>query len=187
MTQPVEQSGKHPRQPLERAAEPKPAATSACDNLRADHRRMEAYLDRLLAVFEGLTVERIPEVRSIIKGIQDLAAIHFEKEEKLLYPRLRPVQPQLLAQMDEQHEVVREVEIHVAAMVADPPLSPDSRWLNELRRLGTEFHDHIQHHIVDEEDHLFRVAEDCLTSEEQTNMAAQMIAVEEHMTRTGGA
>jgi hemerythrin-like domain-containing protein len=79
------------------------------------------------------------------------------------------------------------VEIHVAAMVADPPLSPDSRWLNELRRLGTEFHDHIQHHIVDEEDHLFRVAEDCLTSEEQTNMAAQMIAVEEHMTRTGGA
>jgi hemerythrin-like domain-containing protein len=185
MTQPVQQGGMHPPQSLELTAEPKlgVAATCAFDNLRADHRRMEAYLDRLLAVFEELAVERIPEVRSIIKGIQDLAAVHFEKEEKLLYPRLRSVQPQLLAQMDQQHEVVREVEIHVAAMLADPPPSPDSRWLNELRRLGTEFHDHIQHHIVDEEDHLFRVAEDCLTDEEQRNMGAQMIAVEERLTR----
>jgi hemerythrin-like domain-containing protein len=187
MTLPIEQRGKRPPQPLERAAEPQTGAASACGNLRADHRRLEAYLDRLLAALEHLAAERIPEVRTIVQGIQDLSAVHFEKEEKLLYPRLRPVQPRLLAQMDEQHGVVREVEIHVAAMLADPPLSPDSRWLNELRRLGIEFHDHIQHHIVDEEDHLFRVAEDCLTGEEQATLAAEMIAVEEHMTRTGGA
>jgi len=185
MTQPVEQRGKLPPQPLERAAKPQTGAASACGNLRADHRRMEAYLDRLLAALEHLAAERIPEVRTIVQGIQDLSAVHFEKEEKLLYPRLQPVQPRLLAKMDEQHGVVREVEIHVAAMLADPPPSPDSRWLNELRRLGIEFHDHIQHHIVDEEDQLFRVAEDCLTEQEQTNLAAEMIALEERMTRSG--
>ena len=176
-----------PPQYSERAADAEKviAATLACDNLRTDHRRIEEYLDRLLAVCEHLSAERIPEVQSIVGCIEQLSAIHFEKEEKILYPRLRPVEPALLDQMDRQHEVVREVEAHVAEMLADPPQAPEPRWLNELRLVGIEFHDHIQHHIVDEEDHLFRVAEDHLSAQEQASLAGEMVAVQKPITTNG--
>ena len=121
----------------------------------------------------------MPEVQAIVAGIQRLAAVHFEKEEGVLYPRLRSIQPELLDQMDSQHEVVREVEESVAEMLADPPRAPDFRWLNELRLLGIEFHDHIQHHIVDEEDHLFRIAEDHLDFEEQMRLTGEMLKIQE--------
>jgi hemerythrin-like domain-containing protein len=153
----------------------------ACDNLREDHRQIETYLDQLLAVMQHLNAGRVREVQAIVAVIQRLAAVHFEKEEGILYPRLRRIQPELLGQMDGQHEVVREVEKSVAEMLKDPPRAPDSRWLNELRLVGIEFHDHIQHHIVDEEDHLFRIAEDQLDFEEQTRLAGEMVKIQERM------
>jgi hemerythrin-like domain-containing protein len=179
MSEPVENAGKRPSRTLESIAGKRIGGigTLACDNLREDHRRIEAYLDRLLAGLRHLSAERIPEIQSIVGCIQQLSAVHFEKEEKILYPRLRSIQPQLLDQMDRQHELVREVETHVAEMLEDPPRAPDIRWLNELRSFGTEFHDHIQHHIVDEEDHLFRVAEDHLTIEEQARLADAMVTI----------
>jgi hypothetical protein len=87
--------------------------------------------------------------------------------------------PRLAAalQMDRQHEEVREVEQHVADLLVDPPQAPDSRWLNEVRLLGTELHDLIQHHIVEEEDHLFRLAESWLTAEDQEHLAVEMVKV----------
>lgn len=182
-----ENAGKPPSRTLESDAGKRigGTATLACDNLREDHRRIESYLDRLLTALQHLSVERIPEVQSIVGCIQQLSAVHFEKEEKILYPRLRLIQPQLLDQMDRQHEVVREVEAHVAEMLADPPQAPEARWLNELRCFGTEFHDHIQHHIVDEEDQLFQVAENYLTIEEQVRLANAMVAVQQRMAQNG--
>ena len=187
MSEPVANAGKRPPGTLESDAGKGigGTATLACDNLREDHRRIEAYLDRLLAVLQHLSAEQIPEVQSIVDGIQQLSAVHFEKEEKVLYPRLRSIRPQLLDQMDRQHELVREVEAHVAEMLEDPPLAPDPRWLNELRSFGTEFHDHIQHHIVDEEDHLFRMAENNLAIEEQATLGDAMVAVQQRMAQSG--
>jgi len=153
----------------------------ACDNLCEDHRKIEVYLDRLLAALQDPRPEGIPGIRSIVDEIQRLRAIHFEKEENLFYPKLRTALPELLDQMDGQHELIREVEMHVTGMLADPPQHPDPRWLHELRLVGIEFHDHIQHHIVDEEDHLFRLAEDQLTAEEQAALERGMVAVEERM------
>jgi hemerythrin-like domain-containing protein len=182
MSESIAPGGNRPPQPLEHEAETETRKTAlACDNLREDHRRIEACLDRLLAVLQRLSAGGIREVQSIVDCIQHLSAAHFEKEEKILYPRLRPIQPELLDQMDRQHCLVREVEMSVTEMLADPPQAPDARWLNELRRVGIEFHDHIQHHIVDEEDHLFRVAEDHLTVEEQASLAGEMVVVQERM------
>ena len=162
----------------ESARQPSPA----CDNLRDDHRKIELYLDRLLAALQDPRPEEIPEIRSIVDEIQRLRAIHFEKEEKLFYPKLREVLPELLDQMDREHEVIREVGMHVTGMLTDPPQPPDPRWLHELRLFGIEFHDHIQHHIVDEEDHLFRLAQERLSTEDQVSLASAMTAVQERMT-----
>ena len=159
---------------------PKPAP--ACENLRKDHRAIEERLDILLAALLHVTPELIPELQATVRDLQDLAAIHFEKEETIFYPKLRPLVSDVLDRMDVQHEEVRELERHLAELLAEPPQTPESRWLNELRSLGIEFHDRIQHHIVDEEDQLFRLAEDRLTAEEQESLAGAMNSVQSRST-----
>jgi iron-sulfur cluster repair protein YtfE (RIC family) len=147
---------------------------SACDHLRRDHRAIEERLDTLLSALLHLTPDLLPGIRDTFGQLRALAAIHFQKEEEIFYPKLRPLASDLLARLDGQHEEVRELEGHLAELLADPPPAPDARWLNELRSLGIEFHDRIQHHIVDEEDQLFRLAGDCVGSLEQERLAKAM-------------
>ena len=73
--------------------------------------------------------------------------------------------------MDLQHQDIREVEQHVVGMLAAVPELPEVRWLDEVRRSGAELYDRIQHHIIDEEDQLFRVADTQLTLDEQETLA----------------
>ena len=89
-------------------------------------------------------------------------------------PSLRPAFPDLLAQMDRQHAEIREVEQYIGELQSDPLPSPESHWLDELRLFGTQLHDYIQHHIVAEEDQLFRLAESRLTTEDQDRLAVEM-------------
>jgi len=154
-----------------------PESEPACDQLRSDHRHIEQCLDALLAALLDLTTERIAGIQATVREIQNLSALHFAKEEQIFYPKLKPIAAELLASLDVQHEEVRELERHVAGLLAEPPSAPDTRWLNELRALGIEFHDRIQHHIVDEEDHLFRLAGDWLSGEDQEKLARAMDAV----------
>ncbi|HKE23979.1 MAG TPA: hemerythrin domain-containing protein [Bryobacteraceae bacterium] len=150
----------------------------ACGHLRQDHRAIEKYLDTLLDALLNLAPERTPEIQAVVRGLQNLSAIHFAKEEEVFYPRLRPMAADLLARLEAQHEEVRELERHVTELLGEPPQSPDSRWWNELRSLGVEFHDRIQHHIVDEEDHLFRLAGEHLTLEDQQVLASAMTCLQ---------
>ena len=152
-------------------------AMPACAHLRADHREMEAYLDHLLATLQRLSPELVPQAQTVVCNIRRLAAIHFEKEESIFYPSLCPALLDLVTQMEQQHEEIRELEKHVAEMLSDPPQRPESRWLNDLRMFGTQFHDLIQHHIVDEEDHLLRLAESQLSGEDQERLATEMTTV----------
>ncbi|MCL5745753.1 MAG: hemerythrin domain-containing protein [Acidobacteria bacterium] len=159
-----------------------PESAPACEHLRKDHRVIEEWLDILLAALLRLTPELIPEIKATVRALQGLAAIHFEKEETIFYPKLRPLLSDLLDRMDVQHEEVREVERYLAELLVESPQTPDSRWMSELRSLGIEFHDRIQHHIVDEEDHLLRLAEDRFTAKEQESLAAAMSAVQGRIT-----
>src|ERR1051325_3517045 len=105
-------------------------AETACDHLRKDHREMETHLHQLLAGLLPLLFHRIPEVEATLRDIQSLAAVHFEKEEKIFYPALRIGLTDLLAQMDRHHQEIREVEMHVEELLANR--SSDRRWLDEL-------------------------------------------------------
>jgi hemerythrin-like domain-containing protein len=149
----------------------------ACALLRIDHRAIEERLDRLLAALLDLRPERIPEIQATVTALQSLAKLHFRKEEEIFYPKVRPLDPDLLHRLDEQHENVREAERHLAEILADPQAA-DPRWMNELRSFGITFHDRIQHHIVDEEDQLFRIASERLTMEDQESLAIAMASIE---------
>jgi hemerythrin-like domain-containing protein len=153
-----------------------PEPDAACALLRTDHRAIEEHLDRLLAALLDLSPERIPEIQATVTALQALAKLHFRKEEEIFYPKVRPLEPDLLLRLDEQHEDVREAEHHLAEILADPQAA-DPRWMNELRSFGIGFHDRIQHHIVDEEDQLFRIAGERLSVEDQESLAIAMAGI----------
>ena len=156
-----------------------PEADPACDHLRRDHRVIEDHLDILLDALLNLAPARIPTIEAAVREIRRLSAVHFEKEERIFYPKLRPMAADLLAALDLQHEEVRELERQVAGLLEEPVEDRGARWMNELRSFGIEFHDRIQHHIVDEEDHLFRLAGERLSRAEQESVAAAMELVGE--------
>jgi hemerythrin-like domain-containing protein len=145
--------------------------------LRIDHRAIEQHLDQLLAALLDLRPERISEIQTSVARIQALAKLHFRKEEEIFYPKVRSLDPDLLLRLDEQHEDVREAERYLAEILADPQVE-DPRWMNELRCFGIAFHDRIQHHIVDEEDQLFRIAGERLTMEDQESLAIAMAGIQ---------
>src|ERR1051325_10593455 len=100
---------------------------AACDHLRQDHRAIEECLDNLLNALLRLTPGLIPGIQATFGQLRNLAAIHFEKEEAIFYPKLRPVAADLLGRLDVQHEEVRELESHLADLLAEPPAAPDGR------------------------------------------------------------
>jgi hypothetical protein len=157
-----------------------PEPDAACALLRTDHRAIEEHLDQLLAALLDLRPERIPEIQSTVTALQALAKLHFRKEEEIFYPKVRPLDPDLLHRLDGQHEDVREAERHLAEILADPQAA-NPRWISELRSFGIGFHDRIQHHIVDEElpaanakDQLLRIAGERLSAEDQESLAIAM-------------
>ncbi len=155
-----------------------PAAGAACEQLRAEHRLIENEIDRLERAVKNGSPDLATEVRRSLAGIQCLSQVHFDKEEKVLYPYLRATLPQLIAELDEQHGYTREVEAHLADLLRQVSGTPDARQSDELVRFALELTDVIQHHIVEEEDQLLRLANERLTPEEQRDLAEQMRRLE---------
>jgi hemerythrin-like domain-containing protein len=152
-------------------------ATPASDLLRSDHRQIESYLDSLLGALKHLSASCIDGIKQDFGAIQQIAGIHFEREERVFYPVLRSQAAHILAQMDQEHEVVRETELCLGEFLESLPITPVQRNLDELRRLGIEFHDAIQVHIIDEEDQLLKLADTLLSGEEQQRMATAMLKI----------
>ncbi len=150
------------------------SATPASDLLRSEHRLVEAELDQLLHAVKHPADGIVSDLRRALAGVQRLLQPHFEKEEGVVYPYVRPQLPELLSQLDEQHEYAREVERHLAELLDAVQGAPNERQSAELVRFATELYDVIQHHIVDEEDQLLRLADSMLSQEEQTALAAKM-------------
>jgi hemerythrin-like domain-containing protein len=155
--------------------------TKASDLLRADHRRIEDYLDNLILALKHLTEDKVGGIRQDFLAIQSLASVHFEQEERVFYPEVRPKAPQILAQMDKEHEVVRETETALRELLKAIPLAAAQRDLDELHLIGIEFHDAIQVHIVDEEDQLLKLADSLLTVTEQQRIATAMLQIATEM------
>lgn len=149
-------------------------STAASDLLRTDHRLVEVQIDRLLHAVKHPTANLVAEVRQILSEIQCLSQPHFEKEENVLYPYLRSQFPQLLAELDEQHEHARELERHLLGLVECADDTPSKRQAEEVAHYGAELCDVIQHHIVSEEDEFLRLADATLSPEEQASLAVKM-------------
>jgi hemerythrin-like domain-containing protein len=154
------------------------ASVPASDLLRADHRRIEMVLDRLLTTVKHPGEGMALQVRDIFAEIQRLMEPHVHKEENVFYPYLRAAFSELLAEMDEQHEYIAEVTAGIDELTGLAGKGLTERQLLELIRLSMELFDAIQHHIVEEEDRLLRLADLHLSVVEQDCLAARMEGLE---------
>jgi hemerythrin-like domain-containing protein len=154
------------------------ASVPASDLLRADHRRIEMELDRLLTTVKHPGDGMVLQVRDISAEIQRLMKPHVHKEENVFYPYLRAAFSELLAEMDEQHEYIAEVTAGVDGLTGMAGKGLSERQFLELIRLSSELFDAIQHHIVYEEDQLLRLADLHLSAVEQDCLAARMESLE---------
>jgi hemerythrin-like domain-containing protein len=150
------------------------AEREASELLRGEHRRIEDVLDRLLVAAKHPDHDLPAQLRAICADLDALEEAHFQKEEGIFYPQLRPCCPRLLDEMDEQHAYAREIDRNLHEVLAAVRGTPTERQMTELVRFAIELHDTIQHHIVEEEDHLFRIADAELPAETQAELARAM-------------
>ena len=85
------------------------------------HRRIETHLDSLLDALKHLGAARVADIRQDFREIQRLANRHMEQEERVFYPQVRPVAPDVLSRMDKQHEEMRQAEHCLDELVASFP------------------------------------------------------------------
>lgn len=135
------------------------ATGSASDLLRADHRQIEMRLDRLLISVKHRGEGIVSEVRDVFAEIRQLMELHVRKEEMVVYPFLRTKFPEVLGKMGEQHQYIAEVTAGMDELTGMDGMSLTERQCEELISLSKELFDVIQHHIVDEEDQLLRLAD----------------------------
>ena len=158
-------------------------ATPASDLLRAEHRLIEAELDQLLLASKCRSPGMMVELRQAFAALRRLSQPHFRKEEHVFYVYVRTRLPELLSQLDEQHEHARELEQHLSELVESIDCAPDQRQRTELTRFIAELYDVIQHHMVDEEDQLLRLSDSWLSPEEQASLAVNMRDLEPSQVR----
>lgn len=150
------------------------ASGSASDLLRADHRQIEMRLDRLLMSVKHRGEGIVSEVRDVFAEIRQLMELHVRKEEMVVYPFLRTKFPEVLGEMGEQHQYIAEVTAGMDELTGMDGMSLTERQCEELISLSKELFDVIQHHIVDEEDQLLRLADLHLSVREQDCLVARM-------------
>ena len=114
------------------------SATPASDLLRSEHRLVETELDQLLLAVKHPANDIVSDLRRALSAVQRLLQPHFEKEEGVVYPYVRSQLPELLSQLDEQHEYAREVERHLVELLEAVQGPLDERQRTELIRFATE-------------------------------------------------
>jgi quercetin dioxygenase-like cupin family protein/hemerythrin-like domain-containing protein len=148
--------------------------TVASDFLRADHREVENHLDNLLDALKHLSPARVGDISRGTQAIYRLLTAHLEEEEQIFYPAIKPFAEELLPKMLKQHDDIRETYRYLSELLSSFPDSPAQRDLVELYRHGVEFHDAVQTHIIDEEEHLLKAVDQHLSSEKQQHLLAAM-------------
>ena len=146
----------------------------ASDLLRAEHREVEDQLDTLLHALKHLTAERVNDIGHSVENIRRLVGAHMDLEERVFYPAIRSLVEDLLPNMLKQHDEIREADRYLGELLSGFPERPTDRDMGELYRLGIELHDGVQVHIVDEEEHLLKLVDGGLSSEQQQGLLAAM-------------
>lgn len=144
----------------------KKTIANALEILALEHRRFEALLEQGMATTERAGRRR----RQLLERLASELAAHERMEEQVLYPALLAYSHTRETLMEGHHE-------HDSAEVI----------LNELKGISTDdpewgvrfrmLKENLQHHMNDEEKHLFPVARGAFSREQLRELAERMLAL----------
>jgi hemerythrin-like domain-containing protein len=152
-------------------------AASICEHLRAEHRRLERLSYRARMALADSSVELDPNAPAELEKLHIAAAVHFAREEMVLFPQVRTSLADILPEMEKEHNAIVALDQQVQDLLRLPPETRGEDWLKELCALGNELLNAIQGHIQREEFRLLRPAEQTLPPEDQQRLAAEMNAL----------
>ncbi|MEX0606838.1 MAG: hemerythrin domain-containing protein [Halofilum sp. (in: g-proteobacteria)] len=139
--------------------------------LSEEHRRVDRLLQQLLQTDStDQRRQRIPELRHELE-------VHARLEQECFYPALR--QGNGIDPMIEESLSEHEAMLALATRIEDNERPEE--WGSQLQRIKS----HLDHHIHEEENHLFPKARSVLSAEQQDRMADEIESLHTEMSEQG--
>jgi hypothetical protein len=130
------------------------------ETLTREHREVRSQLDQILA--GGL--RRIDDSRRVFDAVAETILAHARGEEIIVYPRFTAIEGLRTTTLEARHE--HEL-VEALLLKLDVEELDDESWLAAIKVLR----DQLEHHVREEEDHVFARAKDELTADESAHMA----------------
>ncbi|KHD87355.1 MAG: hypothetical protein OM95_14725 [Bdellovibrio sp. ArHS] len=131
------------------------------DALRKDHDEVKELLARLIELEETQTAS--PQRTKLIEQIVETLIPHARAEEAVLYNSLRMLKD---SKDDAMHAYREHMEAEALLRVLQVQDKANMAWKTTARKLQSS----LEHHIQEEENHLFMVAQGLFTDEEAEAM-----------------
>jgi len=138
---------------------------SPVEMLEADHQKVKALFDK----FEGAGDRMTKAKQQIVEEVFAELEVHTELEEEIFYPALKAVGEKegkkLIAESLEEHQVVKTLMQEMRALNAT-----DAQYEAKF----TVLMENVRHHIEEEEDEMFPMAEEELADEMESLLEQMM-------------
>lgn len=133
-----------------------------------DHREVDKILEELTQTSDRAVKQR----EKLFMELKLSMDAHAEMEEKVFYPRLKEKaeSKQLALEAYEEHALVKDLLKQLEKMAKD-----DERFLAKM----TVLKENIQHHVKEEEQELFKFAQDLLGKDELEDLGTKMQEIKE--------
>jgi len=138
---------------------------SPVEMLEADHQKVKALFDK----FEGAGDHMTKAKQQIVEEVFAELEVHTQLEEEIFYPALKAVGEKegkkLIAESLEEHQVVKHLMEEMRALNAS-----DEQYAAKF----TVLMENVRHHIEEEEDEMFPMAEEELADEMESLLEQMM-------------
>jgi hemerythrin-like domain-containing protein len=138
---------------------------SPVELLEADHAKVKALFDKFEAAGERMTKAKQQLVEDVFMALE----VHAHLEEEIFYPAIKAVGgkdgAQLIAESLEEHQVVKTLMADMRAL--EPS---DAQYAAKF----TVLMENVRHHIEEEEDEMFAIAEEELADDMERLLEAML-------------
>ena len=138
---------------------------SPIEMLEADHAKVQALFDKFEAAGERMTKAKQHIVEEVFMALE----VHAHVEEEIFYPAVKAIgekeSTKLIAESLEEHQVVKTLIEDMRAL--DPG---DAQYAAKF----TVLMENVRHHIEEEEDEMFPMAEEELADEMESLLEAML-------------
>lgn len=149
---------------------------NAFELLKADHRKVED----IFAKLEETTERAVKTREELFLKLKTELEIHTQIEEEILYPVLKEAADtrEITFEAYEEHNVAKQLLLEMEGLPVD-----SEEWMAKCKVLQ----ENIEHHVEEEEEEMFKMAEEVLTTEQIEEIGTQLQAEKKELAASAKA